>query len=80
MCLCDYFEPCDLSTQLTSVISTDCDTAQCVEVVYKSAHNCNGSLVMLTRTFKSDVMEELDDHHDHENEIDKEFVEARGAK
>jgi hypothetical protein len=27
-----------------------------------------------------DVKEELDDDHDHENEIDKKFVEARGAK
>ena len=29
---------------------------------------------------ESDVKEELDDDHDHENEIDKEFDEARGAK
>ena len=34
----------------------------------------------LTWTFQSDVEEELDDDHDHENEIDKEFDEARGAK
>jgi hypothetical protein len=27
-----------------------------------------------------DVKEELDDDHDHENEIDKKFDEARGAK
>jgi hypothetical protein len=27
-----------------------------------------------------DVKEELDDDHDHENEIDKKFDEARGVK
>ena len=37
------------------------------------------SVWRLTWTFQSDVEEELDDAHDHENEIDREFDEARGA-
>ena len=45
---------------------TDWYIAKWVEVVYKSAHNCNGS----------DAKEEVDD----ENDIDKEFDEAREAK
>ena len=36
-------------------------------------------VALLTWTFQSDVEEELDDDHDHENEIDKEFDDARGA-
>ena len=35
---------------------------------------------MLTWTIQSDVEEELDDDHEYEEEIDKEFDEARGAK
>ena len=38
------------------------------------------SVWRLTWTFQSDVEEELGNDHDHENEIDKEFDEAKGAK
>ena len=50
-------------TSVNRFYSTDWDTAKCVEVVYKSAQNCKGS----------DAKEEVDD----ENDIDKEFDEAR---
>ena len=88
MCVCVYvrrFEACDWSTRFMRVISlglssvnrfcsTEWDTAKCVKVVYKSVHVCYSCLV------NQDVKEELDDDHDHENEIDKKFDEARGAK
>ena len=34
-------------TSVNRFYSTDWYTVKCVEVVYKSAHNCNGSLVNL---------------------------------
>ena len=89
VCVCLYpvlrFEACDWSTRFMRVISlglssvnrfcsTDWDTAKCVKVVYKSVHVCYSCLV------NQDVKEELDDDHDHENEIDRKFDEARGAK
>ena len=46
--------------------STDWDTTKCVEIVYNSVHISISSL--------------LDDDHDNENDIDREFDEARRAK
>jgi hypothetical protein len=37
-------------------------------------------LYYLIKLSSSDVNEELDDYHDHDNEIDKKVDEARGAK